>query len=93
MSESVQQAMQAAWQPINTAPRGSYRPVTTTVRGVEHVKQVFEPDWVWTCRTSDGYVTKSYYLPDLGRWNLYSADAGPDFWQPIVTPLVKEMLP
>ena len=85
----VTSVMQAAWRPIRTAPTGS----TRTVEGAKGKREIFVPDWVWTCRTSDGHVTKSHWLPDENRWNGWTAGAGPDLWQQIVVPPPPEPTP
>ena len=79
---TVAEAMLKAWEPIANAPKGTTRQVTNA----KGTRDVFVAAWIWTCRTSDGHVTKSHWLPDEDRWNGWTKDAGPDLWQAIVTP-------
>ena len=85
---TVAEAMLAAWEPIDTAPRGTTRKVTINAGKTTSTRDVFESQWVWTGRTSDGHVTRSHWIPTEERWAGYTRDAGPDLHQPIVTPRV-----
>lgn len=80
---TVAEAMATAWQDISLAPRGRCKPVPT----VKGSRQMFVEDWVWVCRTRDKHVSKSYWIPDEGRWDGYKAGDGPDMFQLIVVPV------
>jgi hypothetical protein len=82
---TVSDAMKAAWKPIDTAPRGTTRTIQAGKDG-KGARDVFEPKWVWTGRTSDKHVTKSHWIPKEERWAGYTCWAGPDVYQDIVTP-------
>ncbi len=65
------------WRPIETAPKGETRLVKVGNKGGE--REVLVPAWVLV-PTSDGKITMSHWLPQQGRWNMFSTDYPPTHW-------------
>jgi hypothetical protein len=80
----VRDAMRLTWRPIDTAPRGH----TETRPGPKGERHIHIAEWIYTGRKADGHVTKSCWLPKEERWNGWTAEGGPDLWQPIILPEV-----
>ena len=70
------------WQPIETAPRGTYR---DTPGPKNATRNVFVPQSVDVWKQG-GPVCRTWWLPDAERWNGYSKDFPPTHWRPLPAP-------
>jgi hypothetical protein len=73
------------WQPIETAPKGSYKEVAVGKGGV---RDHYEPEYILV-PTSDGKVTISYWVPDQERWCMFTKKHPPKWWMPLPEPPVE----
>lgn len=65
-----------------TAPTGSYRTVASGKDGTRQVHDGVEIIVAGRC----GTVTVSRWLPEDGRWNMFTAEVPPIAWMPYVGP-------
>ena len=65
-----------------SAPTGSYRTVPS---GKEGTRQVHDPVEIIVAGAC-GTVTVSRWLPDEGRWNMFTAEVPPTAWMPYAGP-------
>ena len=71
-----------AWNfDMAAAPRGETRMVTRTI-GKNEVEVAEHVPALIIAAGSNLVVTVSKWLPDQGRWNMFSKDAPPMAWQP-----------
>ena len=67
------------WQPIETAPTGTYKIVK---RGKQEVK-IFVPEWCFVMFSGQRFWT---YKNENGRWIGLTAEQTPDCWHPAPRP-------
>lgn len=66
---------------MDEAPRGTFRDVVKTVGKNTVMSVVHDPDLI-IAAGSGGIVTLSKWLPDQGRWNMFTKDVPPLAWMP-----------
>jgi len=65
---------------IDDAPRGEYEDIIVTIGKKKVQKKVFNPVKVITASKCEKVIVTSW-LPDEGRWNMYSKKESPIAWQ------------
>lgn len=66
---------------MSAAPKGLYAEQTVTIKGKEVKRSVFEPSYVWVAGQKGGHVTRSQWLPEPCRWEMFTADNPPVAWR------------
>lgn len=66
---------------MSAAPRGRNVDQIATIKGKWVTRTVFWPDLVWVAGDK-GHVTRSQWLPDPGRWEMFTAGKPPIAWRP-----------
>ena len=66
---------------MDAAPRGTTRMVTRIIGKTEVERQEHVPALI-IAAGNDQVVTVSKWLPEQGRWNMFSKDTPPLAWQP-----------
>lgn len=64
---------------MDEAPKGEYKELPARNGGV---RKVFAPEKILAAHSDGELVTISNWIPEQGRWNMFSKDAPPIAWAP-----------